>query len=848
MEYKRYFQSYYDYFWDRNGYSGETDDGFVVYEFSGSSETIGYSNYIMELLDTLAEESIPPLGSLLLVFIATNPESETGIAKIETFLTQKLGELQLERHDFFRAGTVIDFLKLLQALPQEYKTKEKRFLLFQTVFRECHRRLSKDKAKKILSQFRDHFYSPDNEDKKFPFNTANFIKDFKTIAMLKNSFPTVQSLIKAMENLPQEEMKERLSEEILEDESKDTVDDFIESLLNNNVTFQTGSLIKRIWSGLNIPLHHTTPSEQPMGGISDLTNKGDFDKLLISEFANDDAVFMSRIANNEALYIQREIPPQLDDFKRILLIDTSLKNWGNPKILAFASALAIVKHPKTDIECSVFAVGNDYKQVAVNTVHQVIDGLGELSGTLDCAAGLEKFIIDHPKDVKHQEVFILSAEESLKQLSMRRIMGIHGDSINYILSTSIEGDVHIYKNQNKGLKLFQHMVLPLEELWDRKKGIPMKTTPFSMQPMLPLLHSIERNYQNIFHLDGIFYAYFNKCLYQFNPDNFEKGLEIVASGLPAINGQFAMITDARGKKKIMSHSSDSTNEVSVISLDHDSIKVAAVPMKEVNNSKRSLFSHNNIFYCKAGAEIWEIDKDLNLVADHTSLIKNAYEKYASELSRFTIHYKKSKPRYGIMKNLNDVRIFSKQLFINSYRIDYLYFKKISGSGMHFKDNERNMVFKTKVNLLLKRPGSRMIELIKDLKEQVGLSLVEAREIAEHGSGIIVSNITLEKANDIKAVLEKNGTICFTETLCAESADGSTITNDNGVLVFKSSKPEIPVFYIPFVLNAHIVMATDNEFCGNPYFIKEDSQDEIPVASFEEKYYKPFIEAVLTNGT
>jgi hypothetical protein len=55
------------------------------------------------------------------------------------------------------------------------------------------------------------------------------------------------------------------------------------------------------------PLHHNML--QPIVRNFDLTNKGDFDKLLLSEFAQDDDVFMSRMPNNEAL-IFNEVPPR----------------------------------------------------------------------------------------------------------------------------------------------------------------------------------------------------------------------------------------------------------------------------------------------------------------------------------------------------------------------------------------------------------------------------------------------------------------------------------------------------------------------------------------------------------
>ncbi|MBK7038652.1 MAG: hypothetical protein IPH42_20570 [Bacteroidetes bacterium] len=59
--------------------------------------------------------------------------------------------------------------------------------------------------------------------------------------------------------------------------------DFVEELMDNSQTFQIGALIKPIWAGFNVPIFNAHPSEQPLGGVSDLSNKGDFDKLLVSE-------------------------------------------------------------------------------------------------------------------------------------------------------------------------------------------------------------------------------------------------------------------------------------------------------------------------------------------------------------------------------------------------------------------------------------------------------------------------------------------------------------------------------------------------------------------------------------
>jgi hypothetical protein len=62
---------------------------------------------------------------------------------------------------------------------------------------------------------------------------------------------------------------------------------------------------------------------------------------------------MSRIANNEALIFNEKFHQKPISSERIILIDSTLKRWGNAKVLNFAAALAIAKHPKTDIKCKL---------------------------------------------------------------------------------------------------------------------------------------------------------------------------------------------------------------------------------------------------------------------------------------------------------------------------------------------------------------------------------------------------------------------------------------------------------------------------------------------------------------
>jgi hypothetical protein len=196
-----------------------------------------------------------------------------------------------------------------------------------------------------------------------------------------------------------------LEDEVVEEETTvETDKDFIQELIEEPKTFQVGSLIKRIWSGLKIPMRHLSPGEQPIGGISDMTNKGELHRMLLSEFANEDDIFMNRVANNEALFIQREIPPEENIFERIILIDTSLKNWGTPKVLGFASAIAVIKHPKALSECKVFALGQNIIPMSLDNVDEVVENLNHVSPVLEVSGALEKFFNEEHKE-KDLEVF-----------------------------------------------------------------------------------------------------------------------------------------------------------------------------------------------------------------------------------------------------------------------------------------------------------------------------------------------------------------------------------------------------------------------------------------------------------
>lgn len=401
MELRTYFQSYENYFWewktdeDIPGDAGYNDHNLLSVPGVGA---IAYRPYVMEILKELQPQGWPPFGALLMVLYAM----QDGYVDFAGPL-RRTAEFYSIGNFEFNAEKEIEFLEKVRSLPAIYKQKQNKVALLQTLFHNGHNRISALFADANLKVYYKRPYELAVSAEKQHAGPSVLNRDLSALD-LNERFPTVQSIMDAMKGFIEEP---ELDDEVIEEETTaDTDSDFIRELIEEPKTFQVGSLIKRIWSGLKIPMRHLSPGEQPVGGISDMTNKGDFHRMLLSEFANEDEVFMNRVANNEALYIQREIPPEENIFERIILIDTSLRNWGTPKVLAFASAIAIIRHPKAHSQCKVMALGKAALPVSLQKVEDVVDNLNQVSPVLEVSEALEKFFSEQRTE-KDIEVFLL---------------------------------------------------------------------------------------------------------------------------------------------------------------------------------------------------------------------------------------------------------------------------------------------------------------------------------------------------------------------------------------------------------------------------------------------------------
>jgi hypothetical protein len=781
-----YFQSYENYFWE---FENEIDSNESVFETLTiqNGNTIAFEKYIFDTLNLLSINELPPFGSLLLAIIATNPNAEIALNQVSEIVQKKT--LENQKSKLSNIDSAFEFLSKLEKLPAKYKLTENRKQVFATIFLNCHNRIGYHNSKLILDTYNSNSNLLIDCAKKRPFSFSNFVKDFKTIELLNVKFPTSESIIKSLEGLTFNEIE--ISNKIIESQEISISNNFIQDLIDEPKTFFVGSLITRIWSGLNFPMHHATPSNMPLGGISDLTNKGDFDKLIISEFANDDDVFVSRIANNEALFIKREIPPEQDEFQRIILIDNSMKNWGTPKIIAFSTAIAIAKHPKTDILCKIFTVGDVVEEVAFESTDTVIEGLNFLSPKLDASKGFNLFL-NSVYDSKFSEIFIILSEYSFKMTNTQKFFNENLDKIKYLIVTKSDGNISIFRNQNKGLKQIQNIILPLEELWAKKSKEKQQKDvyrnsefPLSYPVLFPQPHNVIAKF---ILEDSLYFLANNKSLQKMsvrfdfkNSSTYNNpGVEILFERISIKVASCYALGKNENDEFILMSFYENDRLITSLNLNNRVFHKTTFTKKAIAKSCKLNFIDNKFYMMNLESDlIWELQLKSGLIVCESSFGKEIISEYVET-----------------QKMINDFRTYGMNIITNISSI--------------FIDDELRLYI-NKYMLTLSEPYNAF-SVNRNYK---------------------VLNKSTVKGN--KFIFSDNSEI---------------VVDKRGILKLISSNDSIPEIYIPLTKQFHLGMAAGNDFTGNKYYFNDNvlkPLNIIPSKIFEKKYIIPFIDNIVNHG-
>ena len=224
-------------------------------------------------------------------------------------------------------------------------------------------------------------------------------------------------------------------------------------------------LSSRLVAALALPRQLSEPESLQLGGVSDISNRGSIDKLLVSELVHDDLTLSVRLALNEALYLRRESPPAQDRRIRAVLIDCSLPMWGLPRLYATAVALAL--HVTSDRQTSVRCFRTEHTKLVpcpLDSPAAVSAHLESLSSLASPAELLEEFVERVGELQPSAEPVLITTRDVLQMPHFRsRLDAVNIETV-WLIVVERGGDLEILKKTRQGFSSLRRALLPLSEI------------------------------------------------------------------------------------------------------------------------------------------------------------------------------------------------------------------------------------------------------------------------------------------------------------------------------------------------------------------------------------------------
>lgn len=458
-----YFKAPSKYFW-------RWSDNDEAIEWSLGGKTICIKEELINILSSLDVEHIPSPGSVLLAIAACSKEFCEEQTKILTHYNLAIGA-HVELLD-----NAIEFLSIIPRLPEKFRTGNAKIHLLNHIFKQAdHTYAAKINLKFALAELQEGRWL--NQLNSGAQATANlFNTDLGYFARAKKETPTVESLVQLLKT-GLNETPEAIPAEV----PLPATGGLFEQLSQDPQFSVLARLAEKLFAVLNIPMHSKGSGNYPYGGISDITNRGSYDKLLLSELAHDDLTLTARLVNGEALYYRREEPPEKPTSRRVLLIDSTLKMWGIPRIFATASALAFAHNLKNREETEAFILlGDSYNAANLSEVAGIKQSMSVLHHALHCGKALQLFI-EEQSLTDEDEIVLITDEQSLQSPLFMMAYSTNRDSISYLITVNRNGQISFRENINGRSKILGAAKLDLEEILKDPPKVKRQGKEFTIQ-------------------------------------------------------------------------------------------------------------------------------------------------------------------------------------------------------------------------------------------------------------------------------------------------------------------------------------------------------------------------------
>lgn len=448
-----------------------------------NGDTLCYRDDLSQLLFNVADVGLPPLGTVLLLLGACQDRSlDIAENSFKDCINKTAMDEPMRETLIGFKTTAFEFLEIVQSLPLSLRKGNNRIHLLNTLISKTPIKVGIPKAQDYAVVLKggqyDHLFI--RNGLKVPIKTIS--NDLENLCQLYHQIPGKEEL----KNLLETGIKKVPLPSPLEEEEIPV--DLLTALAEDPRTLGLARLSKRLLAAIHIPMRTVGVSDLPLGGVSDITNRGDFDRLLISELAQDQDVLSARLINNEALYLRREEPPNQAMRERVVLVDQTIRMWGIPRIFSISAALAFGQKKKGIDQQSTYGLsGSSVTKLDLITQKGVLAALKPLHPHLHCGQALEEIQINLQKTSHEQEIIFITEEEAFQQTGFQVHFNKIKDKIDFVLLVRRTGEFTFYQYHKSNRKLLGRSQLDLDKLLFSRSSKPIvdpnrpETLPYALR-------------------------------------------------------------------------------------------------------------------------------------------------------------------------------------------------------------------------------------------------------------------------------------------------------------------------------------------------------------------------------
>lgn len=769
-------------------------EGGTILEWT-DGRTICYSRDLANVQQELLPYGWPPMGSLLLLMSACgdhfNWEATARLLQ-HTYRSLHFSPPSGEANVL----SVLNLLKNIARLPAGLRSGQARVHLIRELINPAF--LQTDSLETSLAAFRAGQTDYSLADAVSPINSLRaWNADIDPLVAANRKWKDEESLLQQLQtglphtpSLPALPVPEISSDDLLTQMAKD------------RQLAGLAQLTRRLLAVIHVPMHTARQGALSYGGISDISNRGNYDRLLLSELAQDEELLTARLVNEEALFLQREEPPADPRKTRILLVDCSVRMWGQPRVFAFAAALATAQQATAGIHTRCLLLGgHDHLEADLQTLYGVRQAFSWLESGLHCGAALDK-VFPEINATSNTDLFFFTGDTQLGLPGFLPYWSSYRREMDFVVLVNRNGHIEFMSGRDGAMKRIGEARLDLETLLSTPiSGAPDISTEiaFYKKQLTPLLQPVKSSdsfqHLRIFQFSGKRWLAITKnrrVLIQQHPN---KGCDEL---IPEIEqGDYQLADNGYNTLYLLvTNNSKTSGWLYTIYLNENRISKSS-PLTHLykNNREYTINFYTDIL------KVW--DRNSTRYYDlHTKDLPELFDDMSSLANEQPINcapfdFRKA----GSLLGANHLTIF--------YRVPEIAFTATGELvvGKH--------------QLIIRNPPQ--IKFVQCTDKHL---------VAVSGRPKAIKRITA--SSKIAALLMR-------------WPDGSqAITDARGFLHLRSSNPAIPEITIALILEATTACwAADGNGCGSAYFFRPDFENIIPVQDFYAKYIQAFFR-VLTR--